>query len=276
MKISDTQLLQETKMIAKQEQMKTLELLKYLTEIDRRMAYVKLGYTSLFAYLTQELGYSGSEAALRVNAMRLLNKVPEVQEKIVTGALTLSSAASIQSFSRTEKVDPTELVKECEHKSTREVNKILEEKREVRKVEFTLKITGQAAAKFARLKKLFPDLTDLELIESAIEEKLTRIKLGEKKSEELTKVPPQQKSIPRSTQRNLFTRAQNQCEYVDPKTKKRCPSRSNLQLDHIFPKAWGGTHEAINLSILCRAHNFAYAQSCFGIDKMSQWRSQSS
>ena len=51
MKISDTQLLQETKMIAKQEQMKTLELLKYLTEIDRRMAYVKLGYTSLLTSL---------------------------------------------------------------------------------------------------------------------------------------------------------------------------------------------------------------------------------
>ena len=275
MKISDIQLLQTTKNIALQEQMKILELLKYLTEIDRRMAYVKLGYTSLFSYLTQELGYSGSEAALRVNAMRLLKKVPEAQAKIATGALTLSTAASIQSFAHTEKVDVKELVAECEHKSTREVTKILEEKRVVKKIEFTVKLTGQAAEKFARLKKLFPDLNDVELLESAVEEKLTRIKLGNKKSEKsekTTKLNPQQKSIPRSTLRTLFTRAQNHCEYFDPKTQKRCSSQINLQRDHIYPKAWGGTHEIANLRILCRTHNLASAHACFGTDKMAMMR----
>ena len=278
-KISDKQLLDETKKVAKQEQLKTLELLSCLTEIDRRMAYVKLGYTSLFAYLTQELGYSGSEAALRVNAMRLLKKVPEAQEKIAAGTLTLSSAASIQGFSRAENVSTEkvkQLVEDCEHKSTREVTKILEERRGVKKVEFVVKLTGQAAEKFARLKKLFPDLSDVELLEGAIEEKLTRIKLGEKKSEEFLKINPTQKSIPRTIQRTLFTRAQNQCEYVDPKTKKRCSSQTNLQCDHVYPRAWGGPHETGNLRILCRTHNLASAYSSFGTDKMAKFRSSSS
>ena len=285
MKISDTKLLEETKKVAKQEQLKTLELLTFLAEVDRRMAYVRLGYTSLFAYLTQELGYSGSEAALRVNAMRLIKKVPAAQEKIATGALTLSTAASIQSFARTENVDVKELVVECEHKSTREVTKILEDRREIKKVEFTIRLTGSAAEKFTRLKKHFPELGDCELIESVVEEKLTRVKLNEKKIDEV-KVEDQQDvknihvdrdgykrmAISRATLRTLLTRAQNQCEHIDKKTMKRCQERRQLQSDHIYPVAWGGANDLANLRILCRTHNMASAVSCFGIHKMSPVR----
>ena len=284
MKISDTKLLEETKKVAKQEQLKTLELLTFLAEVDRRMAYVSLGYASLFAYLTHELGYSGSEAALRVNAMRLIKKVPAAQEKIATGALTLSTAASILSFARTENVDVKELVGECEHKSTREVTKILEDRRELKKVEFTIKLTGSAAEKFARLKKLFPELGDCELIESVVEEKLTRVKLNEKKIDE-AKVENQQDvkssntenrgykrtAISRATLRTLFTRAQNQCEYVDKKTMKRCQESRQLQSDHIYPVAWGGTNHLANLRILCRTHNLASAVSCFGANKRNDF-----
>ena len=278
MKISDTKLLEETKIVAKQEQMKTLELMNYLQEIEKRMAYVRLGYTSLYGYLTQELGYSGSEAALRVNAMRLVSKVPEVKNKIALGTLSLSSAASINCFVRSENVDVGKLVEECEHKTTREVVKILEEKRMVKKVEINLKLTGSAAEKFERLKKLYPDLGDVELIESVIEEKLMRVKLGENKVDDCERVNQRvdevlgglrRSAIPRKILRILFTRAQYQCEYVDPKDGGRCGERRNLQCDHKFPVAWGGTNGFANLRILCRAHNLAAAYVSLGVGKMS-------
>ena len=280
MKISDTALLEKTKYVAKEEQLKTVQLLELLAEIERRMLYVHIGYTSLFSYLVGELGYGESEATLRVKAMRLTIKVPEVKDKLAQGTLSLSNAASVQSYAKDEKINNDNIIaviQQCEGKSTREVKIILDEKRMVVKKEFTIKLSGPAADKFTRLKKIYPDISDNEIIESLIEEKLTKIKLGEQKIED-TLAPDQdqsqnqqqhaQKSVPISVRRTLHARASGQCEHVDSKTKQRCQCRVNLQMDHRFPRAWGGTNEIANLMILCRSHNLARAVKSFGADKM--------
>ena len=286
MKISDSALLERAKIVAKEEQLKTVQLLELLAEIERRMLYVHIGYTSLFSYLVGELGYGESEATLRVKAMRLTIKVPEVKAKLAQGTLSLSNAACVQSFIRDEKMDNEniyEVIQQCEGKSTREVKKILDEKRKVVKTEFVIKLSGSAAEKFARLKNIYPDISDVEIIEALIEEKLTNIKLGEKRNEDafaLDRAESQNqqkhaqnsvpKSIPISTRRILHARASGQCEHVDLKTKRRCQCRVNLQMDHRFPRAWGGTNEIGNLMILCRSHNLARGVQSFGVDKMNR------
>ncbi len=54
-----------------------------------------------------------------------------------------------------------------------------------------------------------------------------------------------------------------QCSYVDAEGN-RCPARAFLELDHLHPKALGGTDDAANLRVRCRAHNQHYAEQVFG------------
>ncbi|PIR23589.1 MAG: hypothetical protein COV44_01965 [Deltaproteobacteria bacterium CG11_big_fil_rev_8_21_14_0_20_45_16] len=57
------------------------------------------------------------------------------------------------------------------------------------------------------------------------------------------------------TKRKVWSRDKGVCQYVDPKTGRSCQSKHALQLDHIHEFAKGGGNEAINLRLLCAAHN---------------------
>lgn len=55
--------------------------------------------------------------------------------------------------------------------------------------------------------------------------------------------------------RKLLRKANHCCEYVDPKTQKKCQSKFQLEIDHIHPIVLGGNDDIQNLRILCRTHN---------------------
>jgi 5-methylcytosine-specific restriction endonuclease McrA len=54
------------------------------------------------------------------------------------------------------------------------------------------------------------------------------------------------------------------CTYKDPKTGKICGSTYQLQVDHIHPKALGGSDRDENLRGLCRKHNLLMAEKKLG------------
>ena len=56
-----------------------------------------------------------------------------------------------------------------------------------------------------------------------------------------------------------------------PLTGKRCECKINLQVDHLYPYAWGGLNNIENTRIRCSQH-FLYAEELFGKEKMAQWR----
>jgi len=60
----------------------------------------------------------------------------------------------------------------------------------------------------------------------------------------------------------VIRRAQGQCEYIHQIT--RCTSRYQLEVDHIIPRAKGGSHDITNLRCLCRRHNQMMADLEFG------------
>src|SRR5436305_783338 len=94
-------LLQKTKFLAVEERKITISVLHHLREIYRRRLYAK-SYSSLFEFVTRELGYSDAAAQRRIAAMRLLTEIPEIEEKIESGDLTLSNAAQAQKLFQTE------------------------------------------------------------------------------------------------------------------------------------------------------------------------------
>lgn len=62
----------------------------------------------------------------------------------------------------------------------------------------------------------------------------------------------------------IFRRAEGKCEYVDPKTGTRCQSAHFLEVEHVIPRARGGTNEISNLIAFCRTHNRLAAERAFG------------
>jgi len=78
----------------------------------------------------KELLYSEAEAAVRVNACRLIRSTPSVKTKIQTGAFSLTTASLLQTHFKKEKttdIEKEKLVNTIEGKSKRE-SKVSESK----------------------------------------------------------------------------------------------------------------------------------------------------
>jgi hypothetical protein len=60
--------------------------------------------------------------------------------------------------------------------------------------------------------------------------------------------------VPRAIRREVFERDGEQCTFTDERGN-RCRARSDLELDHIVPRARGGADEVVNLRVVCRPHN---------------------
>jgi hypothetical protein len=77
-------------------------------------------------------------------------------------------------------------------------------------------------------------------------------------TQELTPPPefiaPTSRPIPSRTRREIWQRDEGQCTHT-LSDGTRCPSRFALEIDHIIPWAYGGTHLPENLRLLCRAHH---------------------
>jgi hypothetical protein len=128
-KLSDEILHDDTQNIAQRERELTITMLHHLREIERRSLFAKLGYPSLFEYCTCELKYSGGAAQRRISAMRLLKSVPELEQKIEQGDLSLSVLSQAQTFFKNEEIknpeDKREVLHALEGLSSREAEREL-------------------------------------------------------------------------------------------------------------------------------------------------------
>ena len=71
------------------------------------------------------------------------------------------------------------------------------------------------------------------------------------------------KSIPRPVRAEVFARDGEQCTYVDDEGR-RCSARDMIEIDHVVPRAHGGSNDPSNLRLACRAHNLLYAEEKLG------------
>ncbi len=95
-------LLSELKVLVSKEREVTAQILHYFREVESRKLHLESGYPSLFEFAVKELGYSAGSAHRRISAMSLLKVLPEIEEQIQSGELSLSVAAQAQSFFREE------------------------------------------------------------------------------------------------------------------------------------------------------------------------------
>ncbi len=132
--ISDSDLIKNTKILARSEREFGVAVLHHLREIERRKAYSAMGIKSLYDYCVDELGYSGGAAHRRIDAMKLLQEMPEIEEIILDGKLNFSTITQIQTFVRKEnkiaeepitRDEKKEILNTMEGKSRRQVDREL-------------------------------------------------------------------------------------------------------------------------------------------------------
>lgn len=92
-RFTNQELNQKIQFFVREERRATVEVLRLLREIERRLVHTELGYPSLFAYCTGELGYSAAAASRRIEAMRAMRDVVEIEKKIESGELSLSTVS---------------------------------------------------------------------------------------------------------------------------------------------------------------------------------------
>ena len=307
--ISDSELLSATRRLVQEERRLTLEILHHLREIDRRRLYAELKFSSLFDYCVKELGYAGGSAQRRIDSMRLLRELPEIEERIEAGTLNLSLISQACKFFRHEEVRSPEAKREVieaiTDKSCREAErelvsrakepaKLIPEK--VRQIsashsELKLVVDQELLDQLEELKGLLghqipgASLTDLIRYSASLALKKHRVKPPKHplptpavesptkpESAPLAKSPERHPRKPTAEmRRQVWHRDGGRCTYSNPQTGQRCGSTYALEPDHRVPYAQGGPTTVENLRLRCRAHNQYAAIQSFGHAKMAEF-----
>ena len=82
------------------------------------------------------------------------------------------------------------------------------------------------------------------------------------------------RNIPAHVKLAVYKRDGGRCAFVG-ENGRRCGSTTRLEYDHIEPVARGGSSTAVNIRLLCRAHNQFAASQAFGEEFMEEKRRQS-
>jgi hypothetical protein len=233
------------------------------------------GYPSLFEWSVSVLKYSAGEANRRIQAMRLLKTLPEIEEKLASGRLSLTSAAHAQSAFRREdqrrkengeasltREEKRQITLSLLDTSTREAEAKLHEffpdQKKDRKLEIPL--SPELEEKIEELKGLLSEVRLEVLIEKAIDLALGQLR---PKATRATPAPergvPTSRYIPQAIQNAVRIRDQNRCTFTS-RDGRICGTRFHLEFDHLLPYAYGGQHSLENLTLRCRAHNQYAAQ----------------
>ena len=267
-KLTDDNLIKNTLKLVQHEREILSQVLEHLEETQRRRLYSELGYRSLFDYAVKHLKYSEGQAQRRISAMRVVKAIPSCKEKVKSGALSLSNIAQVGSFmyqeSKIRKVSNKEkldLIDKISNKTSRAAKveilkhssnpeKVIEKVRQVTPEISELKIAATPAL-LAKVNLLrgqvahkLPDASIAQVLEAALD----------------IAIQVNRKSVPKK-HREIFERDQYKCT--------NCSSTHSLEVDHIKPRALGGTDDPENLRLLCKSCNQRAAIKALGNRRMN-------
>lgn len=286
--INDATLIEKTEGLVRQERELLTSVLHHLREIDRRRLFSALGYKSLFDFTVRRLGYPEDQAYRRISAMRLLKEIPEIEDKISAGEISLTHIGLAQTLFRQEKkiqhqemshVQKLSVLEQIANKPVREAERItlsLSSAPETAKPDRVSSISAdRIELKFTASLELQKKVEQLkgwlahqhpELSLGELFEKLCDLGLSEWNPSK-TAAPRKRRVMHTTSQaqirRGVFAKAHNQCE--------NCGSSYALEVDHIHPAALGGRTVSENLRLLCRSCNQRAAVDAFGLGKMDQF-----
>lgn len=286
--LTDQVLLKNTASLVKRERELLTEVLWHLREIDRRRLFCDFGCGSLYQYAVKCLAYSEDQAYRRINAARLLEAVPEIEEKINAGELSLSHLSMAQSFFRAEegqgKEQKLEVLRQLESKPTREAQKIVlalsSAPQEIKHPEKQKQVTSELSelnfladedllGKIKQLKGLLAhshaNMSLSELVNYLCDMGLEKLagpgsRKNTAKRPAMSKVDKAELVAPKV---GLDAKKRNKGAYISIKTRREVWCKANgkcenygsvhaLEMDHRIPVCRNDGSEPQNLRLLCR------------------------
>jgi hypothetical protein len=304
--LNDETLDAKTLELVKSEREILADILNHLREVERRRLFSKYNMSSLFDYAIKRLGYSEDQAARRISAMRLLRDLPAIEQKVVTGALTLTHLSKAQTLFRQEKKasfirsndEKIGVLEKLENSSKVQTEKTLKSESFITQshglrfeIESRSKIELSHFDKSLqeKLKRLMEikrtSATDLHsLIEEMADLALKKwdpVKKAERsiaraESKPLPKAAAHDSPVPAPVRVNAKTRSipsaiRHAVYFRDGGKCRNCRSAHAVEIDHIVPFSKGGSHDLYNLRLLCRACNQRHAIESFGSAKMASY-----
>jgi hypothetical protein len=272
-------------------------ILLHLKEIKSRRIYAEMGYSSLFWMLIKYFRQSEASARDRLKALELMMEVPLVEERLISGDLSMSTVSMAQrQIKREEKLTGNQVSKEkkieimqsitgktmaqteielFKHLPETASNPQSHERRvSENATRMNLTVPDDVRDMMVRLKEIWahvdPAMDNVEVMRRAFKLALEKVDPSKRKKTQSATEPVQRRSNKRLTyygrefDRALWEKSGSRCDYVDPRTGRRCDCKFGLQREHIIPLAMGGTNELSNMQLLCRTHNDLRARQAFG------------
>ncbi|RYZ99843.1 MAG: HNH endonuclease [Proteobacteria bacterium] len=239
-----------------QERKITREILQLILLAEDRRLYLERGFDSLVRWLVGRYKYSETAAVRRVNAARMLRAVPAATGKIESGELNLTTLAKAQTAIYAEERRTGAKMPAAQKAAVAEA---IENK--------SLGSTERTLA------ELFPEATkkleDSRVQDRGADEVRISITLKRDAYELILKVKAALgHAMPEADLAEITAHVYE--EYWKRKNPQREVrlSTHRVEVDHIIPRAFGGSNDPENLRCLCRAHNAHRAEKTFG----NNWR----
>jgi hypothetical protein len=294
MNVSSSEILLGLKALCRKERKLQSDFLAYLNAVEDRKLFAGEGYSSLFSYVTEHLGYSESSALKRIHVARLCFKYPELYYLIADGEVTLTSLQKVAPHIKKENAE--RLIKSICHKSVREVECLLagefpkplmpDSMKPLNEEAFLIQFSAdkdfmdklnQAKALLGRKypsgrlsqilgealqlllesegkKKCMPPLTEQIPIDPDLKKAIEHQEL----LKDLMGDPMRKNTpryIPRGIRREVWRRDEGRCQFPRP-DGGICGETRFLEYDHVISWSLGGSSQALsNIRILCRTHN---------------------
>ncbi len=218
-------------------------LIKLWAYLEERQVTSDLGFTSPYTYLVQELKLTRREAYELTQLAQVYNRYPKAQENFHQGRFFKETVLRLKKFLE-PKLEWTKLQREdfiLKHMNTK-LSELLEhhefKKSYQRKISLLVEpqtIEGMNALKSRRG------------IERGLDEFLSWML-------ETAKVEFQKKRFRSKVAKSVYEKAQGVCEL--------CGNDYDLEIDHIQPRALGGSNAPVNMRLLCRRCNLRAYTKC--------------
>ena len=170
--LSDRELVRETESLRAKEKRLLHKLLGHFGEVDSRKLYRDEGYSSMYAYLRDALGYSEGGAYRRIAVARLVKRYPEVYSALEAGELTLSTASGLAKCSEDESF--LSLLERAKGMTSEEVSQLVAKPKVVKRKE-TVRVVRAVPPKRA----VEPSAESSLLIEGELEESTSKMEVME-------------------------------------------------------------------------------------------------
>jgi hypothetical protein len=270
--LSNEQLIDSTERALQTMREAEVEVLRHFREIEMRRLWIHAG--SLYKFISLSFHLTDDQIYPRLQAMRLMTAMPEVEQKLEDGQLSVTNALKAQRLFTAESKQrqvPTqekrEVLESLKNVSTRSADKVLAEKYPAVQ---TLPEKVRPVAKNQNLIQFYVDDETLKQMDALKAKYAHQMPSG--KMEDLIKIliqtahrQPQPRKrieiktrsrhIPSEVKREMEKTRHEGCCYVDPNSGSRCGSQHFLQRDHIHEYSRGGLNLSHNLRWLCAFHN---------------------